>query len=1222
MFICAHRRVEFSVGLHRRTCPLPQCSLEPQASSLRSAPESRGAAHDAAIASSHPERSSVPILIASPETLTKSRRLALRSSFFLLAYLLFFLEPSAAQSDRATIEGRIVDASGDAIAAASVQLIHIETDDILRTSTDANGIFSAQNLSIGTYAISVTKQGFQSLRRDGLELHSQANIRVDITLPIALLKETITVTTAPLLDPSGASLTTTLTADQVNGLPVINIGAKRNIGQYLPFLPGVNNPSTWGARVNGANGGNTEIFLDGAPSSQGNARGSNQETGPDVETVQEVSVVTGAFSAEYGRTGIWFTNVVLKSGTNTFHGSVYDHLVNDAFNARSFFQSQRDRVRQNDAGFTLGGPLLMSRGSGKPHRTFFFAAQELFSYQQVGSSSLATAPAAALRRGDFSNYRDASGAVIPIYDPASTAGNGQGGYSRRRFASNLIPASQISAISQQMVQLIPSATNDSQEYNFLPRAENIFHNRVTTVKLDRTLTDNQRLSLTTILQDRPAEWTFRGWGLGLPIDGTQNPKNVQSFDSRLNYDYIIRPNLLNHFTIGGDGMSNRAFTSSLGQHWDARLGITGLPADPGMFPTVDFSGGTAPPLGLGGTNYSKNVSSRFSLNDLLSWIVGSHATKFGINIIRERYADFEGGGASGIFNFINLSTSDPSSPAFSLDGSSFASFLLGAVDSTSTTTTSGLGWRINYQSAFFQDEWRATPALTFSYGLRWERFPGIYEEHDRATSLGLTTPNPGAGGLPGALTFAGTGPGRTGRRTFSRPWSGVAPRLGVAYEVLPKTVIRMSTGVFYAPGMTPRIDATGFAATPSFSSPDGFTPAYYWQNSWPTNWTRPPVLNSSFANGQSVSTILSNASRAPQTISWTVGLHRQFMRDITAEADYIGNSSTHLELGPAALGMPDITTYLNVLPTRYLALGNLLNQPIDSSAAIAAGIKSPFSGFSQLPNHTVGQALRPFPQYTNVTMPYSPEGISSYHAFQVKVSKRYAAGLTLVGFYTYSRLMTNDDCAAIDLGEGAGNIQNPGNRRGEYSVSQDDYPHTFGFTFLFELPFGPNKRYLRNTGLGMLFAHWKLSGSLQRQSGQALSITAGSVLAQFGFPVIRANYVANQNPYASHAGKFDPSEDLYLNPAAFSTPAAFQLGNTSRTLGWLRGPRVDSEALSLAKLIPIRGIVDFILRADAQNPFNVTRWLNPDQMLSDAGFGRITGAQSGRIIQLSASVRF
>jgi hypothetical protein len=469
----------------------------------------------------------------------------------------------------------------------------------------------------------------------------------------------------------------------------------------------------------------------------------------------------------------------------------------------------------------------------------------------------------------------------------------------------------------------------------------------------------------------------------------------------------------------------------------------------------------------------------------------------------------------------------------------------------------------------------------------------------------------------GALTFAGTGPGRTGQRAFANAWNGLAPRLGIAYELNPKTVIRASGGIFYAPGMTPRIDATGFTATPSFSSPDGFSPVYNWGNAWPQNWARPPFIDPSFANGQTVSALLGGAARPPQIITWTFSVQRQLARDMSIEASYVGSKSTHLELGG------NLTTYLNVLNPAYLSLGNLLNQSITSSAAQAAGYNSPFASFSSLPQHTVGQSLRPFPQYAGINMPYSPEGISNYNALQLKFTKRYANGITVLAHYTRSRLMTNDDVAPIDLGEGAGNIQNPANLRGEYSVSQDDYPNIFGVSFSYELPFGPGKQLLNRGGvIGRVVGGWQIAGSVQRQSGAPLSITAGTSLAQFGFPVVMANYNGGQDVYSNNSGAFDPKTSRYLNGSAFSVPGAFQFGNTGRVLNWVRGPMIASEALSLQKQIPIAERVKAVLRADATNPFNFVRWTNPDTNISDANYGVISNSQSGRVMQLSLSVTF
>ena len=1123
-----------------------------------------------------------------------------------------------AQTDRATVEGVVKDPSGAVIPDATIAIVKVDTNELTELRTNGAGRFFAPNLPIGTYRVKVERPGFQSVVQEDVNLLAQSHVRLDFSLSLGNVQQTVAVQAeAPIVDASTPTITSALTTKQVNDLPVINIGAKRNIGQFLQFLPGANNATTWGARVNGSNGGNSEIFLDGAPASQGNVRGGVQETGPDVETVGEFSIVTNSFNAEYGRTGSWLMNVVIKSGTNQIHGSVYDHFANDALNARSFFQAQRTRVRQNDSGFTVGAPVYIPKVYDGHNKTFFFFGQELFFYRQQGSTSLVTVPTPAFRTGDFSNFRNAFGQVIPIFDPASTVSDGRGGFVRTPFAGNVIPSGRISPVSQKMVALMLPVDFSGQQFNFNPRGGTIFDNRVTTVKIDHSFTPNHKLSVTNTYQSRPAQYSGRGWGLDQPIDGGQSPKNVQSFDARINYDYIIRPNLLNHLVLGGDGMKNQAYTNTLGQGWDARLGITGLPADPGMFPSVNFNGGTAAPLGLGGTNYSRNVSTRLSLNDNLTWVLGRHTFKFGLNLIRERYSSFEGGGSAGVFGFSNLTTSQPNSSNYNSWGSSFASFLLGSVDNTNTTTTSGLGWQTNYQAFFLQDEWRTTSKLTISYGVRYERYPGVYEQYNRATSFNPAVPNPAAGGIPGALTFAGFGQDRIGRRAFANAWQGLAPRLGVAYEVNRKTVIRASGGLFYAPGMTPRIDATGFVATPSFSSPDGFSPVYNWTNQWPQNWARPPFIDPSFGNGQTVSYLMRNAARPPQVASWTFSVQRQLARDMALEASYIGSKSTHLELGGS------LTTYLNVLNPDYLSYGSLLNQPIQSANAQAGGFTAPFSGFSSLPRNTVGQALRSYPQYANITMPYSPQGISSYNALQLKVTKRYGNGLTFLAFYTRSRLMTNDDVSPIDFGQGPGNVQNPLNRRGEYSVSQDDYPNSFGISFSYELPFGQGKPVLNRGGLlNRIVGGWQVAGSVQRQSGAPLSISANTSLAQFGFPVVRANYVGGQSAYLTNTGAFDPAQDRYLRASAFSNPAAFQLGNTGRVLAWVRGPLIQSEALSLQKRITIAERVRAVLRADATNPFNFVRWTNPNTSITDANYGRISNSQAGRIIQLSLSVNF
>ncbi len=512
----------------------------------------------------------------------------------------------SAQTDRATIEGIVADETGAPMYGALVEITRLDTHDVLLLRTNNTGRYFAPNLPIGVYRVNVTEPGFNSAVQEGVHLQAQSSVRLDFSMTVGSVNQTIVVqSAAPLVDASTATITSALTKQEVQDLPVVNIGMKRNIGQWLQFLPGVNNASTWGARVNGANGGNSEIFMDGAPASQGNVRGGFQETGPDVATVSEFSIVTNSFNVEYGRTGSWFINVVIKSGTNQLHGSAYDFFDNDALTARSFFQAQRSMIRQNDSGGTLGGPVYIPKIYDGRNKTFFFFGQELFFYRTAGSSSLTTVPTQAFRSGNFSSFQDASGSVIPIFDPNSTVSDGLGGFVRTQFPGNTIPASRISAVSEAMMQLMLPPDLPGQQFNFHPRGGTIFDNRVTTVKIDHNFHSKRKLSLTSVLQTRPEQLGGRGWGLELPIDGTENPKNVQSFEARVNYDYILRPNLLNHLVIGGDGMYNEANTSSLGQAWNAKLGITGLPGRSGNVSDGEFRRG-----------YS--VSSRTGRHELLA----------------------------------------------------------------------------------------------------------------------------------------------------------------------------------------------------------------------------------------------------------------------------------------------------------------------------------------------------------------------------------------------------------------------------------------------------------------------------------------------------------------------------------------------------------------------------------------------------------------------------
>ncbi len=1126
-----------------------------------------------------------------------------------------------AQADRATIEGIVTDTSGAAIADATVNIVRIETNTLIPLKTNEVGRYFAANLPLGTYRVTVEKTGFRAAQVDNLILQSQMSVRADVKMEVGSMAEHVDVNAeAPMLDASTATITAQITTKQIQDLPLITVGRKRDITSYLMYLPGVTTASTWGARVNGSNPGNSEVFLDGAPASQGNVRGGIQENGPAVEQVGEFSVVTNSFNAEYGRTGSWFTNITIRSGTNQVHGSAFDFLDNDALNARSFFQQIRSTVRHNEGGFTLGAPVYLPKIYNGRNKTFFFFAQDLVYYTNTNSGSLFTVPRADFRSGDFSQLLDSANTQIPIFDPSTTQPDGKGGFVRDQFPGNRIPANRISQVSQKIVALIPQPDLPAQQINnFRNRTgSGTYRNYVSTFKIDHSFSDTQKISLTYTDQYNPRVIAGKGYGADSPLEGSQSPKYIHDRTGRINYDWIVRPNILSHFTIGVDRYNNQTQQLTQFQGWDQKLGIQGVIWDQGAFPVINFSGGTAGPNGFGGPDFSTNANGRITLTETLAWTRGRHSVKFGGNFWPEYANAREGYQSSGAFSFSNLITSQPNASKYTSWGNSFATFLLGELSSASISEPYARGERFRSYALFAQDEWRATTRLTLSYGLRWEGNGAPFEPNGAASGFGPWVPNPRAGGRLGALYYAGTGSGRTGSRSLSDGWyRGYGPRLGVAYQATPKTVIRASGGVYFAPGFRTRLIAYGFTNSNSTSSPTGYGPIYNWTTAaYPPNFPRAPFIDPSFQNGQSVSSILPGTSRMPQILTWTFSIQREVAHNLALEATYIGSHSTHLILGGSLSNM-------NTLDPKYLSLGNLLFQDISSSAAATAGYTAPYAAFTSQSTRTVGQSLRPYPQYLNVSEEWGPRGIGRFNSLQMKLTKRYSNGLTLLAFYTWSKNMTNSDTGPIDLGPGEGAVQNPTNRAGEVSVSTDGPPHVFVASGSYELPFGPGKRFLgKNGGLGRVVGGWQITAYCRYTDGSAMAITGGNGISALGYPNIRANYMGGDPYKVTDPRAFDPARDLYLNSAAFATPSTFALGNTARVLDWIRGFSGKSESLSLAKRIPIRERLRAVLRADATNPFNFVRWSNPNTNITSSNFGKVTGAAGGRNIQLNATVEF
>jgi hypothetical protein len=1137
----------------------------------------------------------------------------------LLLFFLFFVFPSWGQIDRGTIQGLVKDQSGAVVPGAKIRIIQIATNSTLEMTTNGEGAYTAPNMPAAAYRIVIEKEGFKTFTREPVDVQSRSQITVDVVLVPGSLSESVTVSSeAPILDTAAVNNSVAFTNKLVEELPLIVVGTKRDITGFLDNIPGAGNTNTFVLTLNASSVGATEAFIDGARATERIQKGSLAENGPFLEQVGEVNVVSGAFNAEYGGFGNWFTNVIIKSGTNSLHGSIFDHIGNDKLNARSFFAKARTPYRQNEGGFTLGGPVYIPHLYDGRNKTFFFASLGLFYTRQGAAGLLATVPTQAMVRGDFSGLTASNGSQIPIFDPASTQPDGAGSAVRTQFPNNVIPTDRITPMAKIVSSYLPAPDLPGQINNFYDHRANTwpyYNTKTPLIKIDHSISDKQKVMASYTHQSRPRIlWGNPQPGLGpAPAWGVeqQNPldqiydQQDTSWKVRMNHDYILRPTLMNHFTIGVDREFNLGQNKTAGQGWDKKLGITGIPRDNGAFPAFTFSGGTAPLAAMGRGYDVSFFALDYTIIENLTWIRGKHSIKMGAEFDRDRINQLSLGNIQGAFAFSNSRTSQPNAGAnFGAWGSSVASFLLGAVSSASANIPAETGLRDLRVGAFIQDEWRATPKLTVSYGLRWDYNPSYSEVHNQMSSFQPNIANPGAGGRLGALAFAGQSglPGKF----FATNWKkGFGPRVGFSYQLDPKTVIRLSSGIYYqnAPQQQQTSPSfSGFSNAPSFSAGDPYSPLYYLNTgTFPQNFSYPPLTDPSFLNGQSITWMPANATRLPQTINYNFSIQRQLSRDLSLEAVYLGSRSTHLAFG----------ANYNYLPISYLPLGSLLTQTITSAAATAAGFGSPYPSFvNQTGANTVYQSLRPYPQYTGVTTsPGEGSGQQKFNSLQTKVNKRVSGGLTLFGYFNWQK--------SFSLSTG----QYPGWRYWQL----DGQPATsFSVSWAYALPFGTGKPFLKNFHVvSAIVSGWKVNGFVKYSSGSPLTISAASgSLGSIGYGQW-GNAVQGTSPYATTSpSEFTPTSK-YLNPAAFSVSTGYNFGNLNPNLSWVRGFWFKEENLTLGRVFRIKekGKLDFSM--DFVNPFNFHRWGAPNtSVLSGAAFGTVSSVSAGRTIQGNVNVSF
>lgn len=1123
---------------------------------------------------------------------------------------------SFGQSTTSQMTGVVKDPSGASIAGAKVTITNLDTGIERTGSSNELGYYTAALLQPGNYKITCQKEGFRQLTRSGITLTVDQVARVDLSLELGDVTQSIEVREdVTLVQTDRPESSTVITTNQFDRLPLIQQNRMRNPVGFIYMTPRVQGNvlpdgsdhvgATTQMRFGGGQQFESEVTVDGIVGGRTQLTGSITEAAPPVDAVREFKVTNSLMSAEWGHTGIGVVNLQLKSGANQFHGTAFEYLRNDKLDARSWLAAGRTSTRQNEFGFTFGGPIWVPKVYQGRDRTFFF-----FSYAGSRKRGATETQAVQIPRpeniaGDFSSLVDRAGALRRIYDPATTRSDPQQGFVRDPFPGNLIPRDRMDPVAAKIASFLPAPNTTGTLNHQGPTGETILDPDAFVLKLDHAFTSRHRVAGSMNTTNIP-RLLIRS-PLPPPLPESASDQIIKGYTARLTYDYVIRPTLLNQLTLGYNlfdhnnlTMTQRVFPSKTGS-WPQELGLRGVPGT--AFPVITFTGGYA---GFSSTTGTSDDEQIYVLKDAISWFKGKHSLKFGAEVRVTRSNLRSTSNMSGTFAFNDLGTALPFRPANT--GDAFASFLLGAVHSSSLNFPSIRAPRRPYGGFYIQDDLKVTSRLTLNLGFRFEFIKAPVDRHDRASAIDLTTPNPAAGGLPGAVVFAGSGPGRLGRRSFvDTDLSGYGPRVGLAYQWTSKTVVRGGYGIYYSNNYL-ELGGAGFNITGSFQSlNNGVTPAFRLRDGFPQDFRREPAIDPTFLNRNAGSFVEQSAAAMPRTQNWNFSIQRELSNNLQFEAAYIATRGTRL-ISPQLVR-------INQLDPKHLALGSLLTRNITAAEARAAGIPIPYPGFTG----TVAQALRPFPQYLDLSATQGKAGSSKYHAMTLRLQKRFSRGLSVQGHYTLSKALGYASYAAssVDL-LGQDNY----NRKLEHSVLVTDLPHAFALNFNHDLPIGPGKRFWNRRGAaGVLLGGWAISGILRYQSGFPIPIFMNNTLGIFN-QRLRPDAVAGQKPASGISnGDFNPA-DRRINLNAFTAPAPFRLGTAPPTSQELRTFPVLNEDFSLTKETRIRE--NFRLETYGQffNAFNRHRFHTFENNFSSASFGRARSVSLPRFIQLGMRVRF
>lgn len=1145
----------------------------------------------------------------------------LRSSLYAVCAILVAPVHSALAQSSA-VSGHVMDISGAQIHDASVDITSTTTHETHTVHTNADGYFLFPPLTPGSYVLHADAPSFAHYTLNAFALEVGTPRAVDITLqPLSATDSVVVTASAPELVTEHPDRGNVIESKFVQNTP-LNV---RNPLQLVNFAQGVTPYSSQSGnneqsqaftntfRINGSKMATTESLLDGAANTTTYDYNAAAAI-PTVDAIQEFKVLTTAYAPEWGRTSGGIVTFATKPGGDRFHGSIFEYLRNSLLDANGYnanaARTPKPHFQRNQFGYSLGGPVVVPHLYNGHARTFFFSTYEGLRQSQAGSY-LGTVPTALERKGDFSQTRDTNGNLIVIYDPRTTrldptAPAGTTRYIRDPFAGNVIPSQYIVNTGTNILAAYPlpnrAGQGASSTNNFFSNATTSSSQNNVNLRVDHRISDRNSLFgrfnwfQRYNLQPDPFGNTFSNVG---------GDQRLPGYNMMVDHTLVLNSRLVfEHHILYAHQESNRVPKSlgfnptSLGFNNNVSAGLSST-----TFPTV-----TATRLStIGATGgLEKDYGTTWEYAAALTQLWGRHSLKYGFDFrhftVGLNIAQLVTASATGNY------TGGPNPQAALGDSGSGAADLLLGAGTVSSGYAPVFAASHPYFAGYAQDEFHITPKLTLTYGLRYNLELPDLEANNQYVFLDLKSQSPlnnsvsSLGTLTGGIGFVGAN--GTGRRLQNTQSTSFDPRLGFAYRVDERTVVRGGFGIFHAPPVDLANASEGYAAVTT-SNPtlaDGVTPQFNLSNPFPSGLNQPTAntLGLNTYLGQNIS-----GSERQQHISyseqWSFDVQRQLPGNFVVTAGYVGNNGLHLYQ----------PVNFNQLPDANLSMGS----------GLLATVTNPFYGIitdktSILSTPTVqrGQLLRPHPQFLNM-MATTGVGASNYNALQLSVEHRFSQGFALLAAYTFSKMFDN-------VGDylTTAQFQNNNCPSCDRSISPQDLTHVLRISGQYELPMGHNKPFFQHGVMSQILGGFTVGSFYTADSGLPIAVSSSNFCNCFGGGTSMRPTVTGVST-AVPGGRQIRNGGLYFNPAAFTATAPYQFGNAPRYLAGVRAPGGNNFDMLASRRFQLPETMALDFRMEFFNAFNRVQFAGPNTSIASTSFGQIFLTQANTARQIQASLR-